>query len=187
MKKGEKNLKKIMTKDKLAEEEKQSYIGVLEVNHYVKVKQNNELKICKIIAVRKDPQHENDENPNESSYEYYIHYIEYDRRNDHQIKRKSIIETKVSDEEIKKLKNNQIQDDEIIFHNDENEGTDKAGIKNHEEETKIRTIEEIIMGNYRCCTWYFSPFPEEYHNIKTLFFVNFVLIFMLKKKNQKDI
>ena len=96
MAKGERSLKKIMTKDKLAEEDKQSYIGALEVNRHVKVQLNNELKICKIIAVRKDPQHENDKNPNDYSYEYYIHYIEYDRRNDHWIKRKSIIETKVS-------------------------------------------------------------------------------------------
>ena len=53
MAKGERSIKKIMTKDKLAEEDKQSYIGALEVNHYVKVKLNNELKICKIIAVEK--------------------------------------------------------------------------------------------------------------------------------------
>ena len=149
MAKGERNLKKVLAKEKLAEEDKQSYIGALEVNHYVKVNLNNELKICNIIAVRKDPLHEKDENPNDYSYEYYIHYIEYDRRNDHWVKRKSIIETKVSDEEIKKLKNSQLPtDDEIIFHNDENEGMDKAGVKAHEEATKIRTIEEIIMGNY---------------------------------------
>ena len=182
MAKGERSLKKIMTKDKLAEEDKQSYIGALEVNRHVKVQLNNELKICKIIAVRKDPQHENDKNPNDYSYEYYIHYIEYDRRNDHWIKRKSIIETKVSDEEVKKIKNNQNQEDEIVFHNDENEGMDQAGIKNHEEATKIRTIEEIIMGNFRCCTWYFSPFPEEYHNIKTLYFCEFCLNFYVKKE-----
>ena len=182
MAKGEKSLKKIMTKDKLAEEDKQSFIGALEVNHYVKVRLNNELKICKIISIRKDPQHEKDENPNEYSYEYYIHYLEYDRRNDHWIKRKSIVETKVSDEEVKKLKNSQIPDDEIIFRNDENEGMDKAGVKAHEEATKIRTIEEIIMGNYRCCTWYFSPFPEEYHNIKTLYFCEFCLNFYVKKE-----
>ena len=51
-------------------------------------------------------------------------------------KKERIVETKVSDEEIKKIKNNQVQDDEIVFHNDENEGMDKAGIKNHEEGTK---------------------------------------------------
>ena len=180
MAKGEKSLKKI-TKEKLAEEEKQSYIGAIPVNSHVKVKLNNEDKICKIISIRQDPLRKKDEQPNEYSYEYYIHYVEYDRRNDHWIQRKDISDTKVTDEEIKKLKNNQIPTDEIIFHNAENEGMDEAGVAAHEEATKVRTIDEIVMGNYRCCTWYFSPFPEEYHNEKTLYFCEFCLSFYVKK------
>ena len=182
MAKGERSLKKIITKEKLAEEEKHSFIGAIPVNTHVKVKLNDELKICKIISIRQDLQRKKDENPNEYSYEYYIHYVEYDRRNDHWIQRKDIIETKVSDEEIKKLKNNQISIDEIVFHNDENEGMDEAGVLAHEEATKVRTIDEIVMGNYRCCTWYFSPFPEEYHNEKTLYFCEFCLNFYVKKE-----
>ena len=180
MAKGEKNMKKI-TKEKLAEEEKHSFIGAIPVNSHVKVKLNNEDKICKIISIRQDPLRKKDEQPNEYSYEYYIHYVEYDRRNDHWIQRKDISDTKVTDEEIKKIKNNQIPTDEIIFHNDENEGMDEAGVKAHEEATKVRTIDEIVMGNYRCCTWYFSPFPEEYHNEKTLYFCEFCLNFYVKK------
>ena len=181
MAKGEKSLKKI-TKEKLAEEEKQSFIGAIPVNSHVKVKLNNEDKICKIISIRQDPLRKKDEQPNEYSYEYYIHYVEYDRRNDHWIQRKDISDTKVTDEELKKLKNNQIPTDEIIFHNDENEGMDEAGVAAHEEATKVRTIDEIVMGNYRCCTWYFSPFPEEYHNEKTLYFCEFCLNFYVKKE-----
>ena len=180
MAKGEKNMKKI-TKEKLAEEEKHSFIGAIPVNSHVKVKLNNEDKICKIISIRQDPLRKKDEQPNEYSYEYYIHYVEYDRRNDHWIQRKDISDTKVTDEELKKLKNNQIPTDEIIFHNDENEGMDEAGVAAHEEATKVRTIDEIVMGNYRCCTWYFSPFPEEYHNEKTLYFCEFCLNFYVKK------
>ena len=177
MAKGEKNMKKI-TKEKLAEEEKHSFIGAIPVNSHVKVKLNNEDKICKIISIRQDPLRKKDEQPNEYSYEYYIHYVEYDRRNDHWIQRKDISDTKVTDEELKKLKNNQ---DEIVFQNDENEGMDEAGVAAHEEATKVRTIDEIVMGNYRCCTWYFSPFPEEYHNEKTLYFCEFCLNFYVKK------
>ena len=179
MAKGEKNLKKIMIKEKLAEEEKISHKGALEVNSKVKIKLKNEIKICKIIDVRKNPQHEKDENPNEYSYEYYIHIEGYDRRNDHWIKRENIIETNVKEDDKKKP---QIPDDTIVFHNDENLGMDEARIKAHEEATKIRTIEEIIMGKYRCCTWYFSPFPEEYHNIKLLYFCEFCLSFYVKKE-----
>ena len=182
MAKREKDLKKI-AKDRFGEKDKQSHIGALEVNSYVKVKLNDELKICQIIAVRKDPQHENDTNPNEYSYEYYIHYLEYDKRNDHWENRANIIETKVNKEEIKKIKHNLMkeEDEEIVFYHDANEGINKADVKIHEEITKLRTIEEIIMGNYRCCAWYFSPFPEEYQYIKTLYFCEFCLNFYVKK------
>ena len=93
--KGEKSLKKIINKEKMSEDEKHTYIGALEVNHLVKVKLNGEMKICKIIAVRQDPEREKNEKPNEYSYEYYIHYIDFDRRNDHWIKRENILETDV--------------------------------------------------------------------------------------------
>ena len=182
MAKGEKSLKVLKAKEKLAEEEKHSFINSLPIGSHVKVKLNNEDIICKIIEIRPDPQHPKDEKPTESSYEYYIHYVGYDRRNDHWIKRKDISETKVSDEELKKLKNSQAPSDEIVFHNDENEGMDEAGVLAHEEATKVRTIDEIVMGNYRCCTWYFSPFPEEYHNEKTLYFCEFCLNFYVKKE-----
>ena len=182
MAKGEKSLKVLKAKEKLAEEEKHSFINSLPIGSHVKVKLNNEDIICKIIEIRPDPQHPKDEKPTESSYEYYIHYVGYDRRNDHWIKRKDISETKVSDEELKKLKNSQVPSDEIVFHNDENEGMDEAGVLAHEEATKVRTIDEIVMGNYRCCTWYFSPFPEEYHNEKTLYFCEFCLNFYVKKE-----
>ncbi len=181
MAKGEKNLKVPKAKEKLSEEEKHSFINSLPLNSHIKVKLNNEDVICKIVEIRPDPSHLKDEKPTESSYEYYIHYMGYDRRNDHWIKRKDVSETKVSDEEIKKLKTNQIPTDDIVFHNDENEGMDEAGVLAHEEATKVRTIDEIVMGNYRCCTWYFSPFPEEYHNEKTLYFCEFCLNFYVKK------
>ena len=187
MAKGEKSLKVLKAKEKLAEEEKHSFINSLPIGSHVKVKLNNEDIICKIIEIRPDPQHPKDEKPTESSYEYYIHYVGYDRRNDHWIKRKDISETKVSDEELKKLKNSQVPSDEIVFHNDENEGMDEAGVLAHEEATKVRTIDEIVMGNYRCCTWYFSPFPEEYHNEKTLYFCEFCLNFYVKKDILKQI
>ena len=180
MAKDEKNLKKIKTKE--SEDEKHAFIGAIPVKSYVKVKLNGEDKICKIIQIRQDPLRLNDKDPNEYSYEYYIHYENYDRRNDHWIKREEIVVPKLSDEEIKKLKNKTLSNDEKMFPNNENEGLDKAQIIAHEEATKVRTIDEIVMGNYRCCTWYFSPFPEEYHNVKILYFCEFCLNFYVKKE-----
>jgi len=63
------------------------------------------------------------------------------------------------------------------FHNDENDGWNEKQILEHEEATKVRTIEEIVFGENRCRTWYFSPFPEKNHGIKTLYFCEFCLYF----------
>ena len=57
-----------------------------------------------------------------------------------------------------------------------------AQIKAHEEATKVRTIDEIVLGNNSCSTWYFSPFPEEYHNIKILYICEFCLNFYIHKE-----
>ena len=156
-----------------------SFLGAISLNSYVKVKLNNENKICKIISIRPNNMNKKEESLNEYSYEYYIHYIEYDKRNDHWIKRKDIIETKISNEEIKKVKKAK---DEIIFNNKGNEGYEKYIMSAHEEKIKVRTIDEIFFGNYRCTTWYFSPFPEEYHNKKILFFCEFCLNFYITKE-----
>ena len=60
-----------------------SFLGAISLNTYVKVKLNNENKICKIISIRPNNINKKEESLNEYSYEYYIHYIEYDKRNDH--------------------------------------------------------------------------------------------------------
>ena len=169
----DKSLKDIIIANKSSKEEKKSFIGAIPINTHIKVKLNNEEKICKIISIRPEPLNKNEEPLTEYSYEYYIHYIEYDKRNDHWIKRKDILNTKINDKEIKKLKNKK----EITFHNG-NDGYEKQVINAHKENVKVCTIEEIVMGYYRCPTLYFSPFPEEYHNNKVIFFVNFVLIFI---------
>ena len=96
MAKCEKNLRKI-------EEEQHSFINSLPLNSHIKVRLNNQDIICKIIEIRPDPFYKKKETPSQSSYEYYIHYLGFDRRYDHWIKYKDIIETKVPNEEIKKL------------------------------------------------------------------------------------
>ena len=153
------NQKKLSTKDKLADNDKNKFIGSIPINSYVKVKLDNELIICKIIEIQNDPERKKDEVPNEYSYEYYIHYVGFNRRNDHWVKRKEIIESKVSDTEIKKLNNNNNTfNNGITIEHDENEGMHKPAVLAHEEATKVRTVEEIVMGNYRCYTWYFISF-----------------------------
>ena len=89
--KGEKSLKKMIIKDKLVSEEKANYIGALEINKHVKSFFNGKEEICKIIECRLLKDHENEKKKNDYSYEYYVHYIDYNRRNDRWIQRKDII------------------------------------------------------------------------------------------------
>ena len=65
---------------------------------------------------------------------------------------------------------------------DEHEGLDPTSQASHEEATKYKTIEKIEMGQYRCDTWYFSPYPEGYHNIECLFLCEFCFNFYVRKQ-----
>ena len=179
MAKDESNLTNILAKK--SKKEEQIFEGAIPINSYVKLKINGENKLCKIISIRLD-KNRNDKILNEYSYEYYIHYLDYNRRNDHWIKRRDIIETEISEDELKNISNKNTSKDKIIIYNNENEGLVKAQIKAHEEFTKVKTIDEIVMGNYSCCTWYFSPFPEEYQNIKILYICEFCLNFYIHKE-----
>ena len=66
-------------------------------------------------------------------------------------------------------------------------------LRAHEEATKVKNIEKIVLGRYEMTTWYaeslivvipatftlsrryFSPFPEEYNKYGTLYFCEFCL------------
>jgi hypothetical protein len=175
--KGEKGLKKI-NKDKFVEEEKRNYEDALELNLYVKCKFMGNLEIAKIIDCRILKEEENKKKKTESSYEYYVHFIDFNRRNDKWVGRNEIIMDKEAiDIELKnrELKEKEMQRDNP-FDNDEHEGLDANCLKTHEEATKIKTIDEIEMGKFRCETWYFSPYPEGYH-VKLLYICEFCFNF----------
>lgn len=71
------------------------------------------------------------------------------------------------------------------FANDEHEGLDQSCIQSHEEATKFKTIHEIEMGQFRCETWYFSPYPEGYHNKKVLYICEFCFNFYIDSSEIK--
>lgn len=57
--------------------------------------------------------------------------------------------------------------------------------REHEETTKVKNIEKIVMGNWEVEAWYYSPFPAEYSNIETLYVCEFCLSYMRKRKTLK--
>ena len=54
--------------------------------------------------------------------------------------------------------------------------------REHEETTKVKNIEKIVMGGWEVECWYFSPYPEEYANEETLYVCEYCLKYMRKVK-----
>ena len=54
--------------------------------------------------------------------------------------------------------------------------------REHEETTKVKNIEKIVMGGWEVECWYFSPYPDEYANEDTLYVCEFCLKYMRKIK-----
>jgi histone acetyltransferase MYST1 len=52
----------------------------------------------------------------------------------------------------------------------------------HEETTKVKNIEKIVMGSYQVAAWYYSPFPAEYSDVECLYVCEFCLSYMKKKR-----
>mmetsp|Transcript_23482 Transcript_23482/g.23231 ORF Transcript_23482/g.23231 Transcript_23482/m.23231 type:complete len:312 (-) Transcript_23482:3-938(-) len=70
--------------------------------------------------------------------------------------------------------------DPLIEH-DEHEGLDEKSLAMHEELTRFKTISFIEIGKHRCETWYFSPLPDYFQNIDTLYICEFCLSFFKYK------
>lgn len=182
--KGEKALKKlIISKSEDINE------GALELKKHVKARFGNledgkiDWQLAQIIEVR--PINELvKKKRNDYSYEYYVHYVHYNRRMDTWLTRNMIeLDEKFVEEEM--AKKDLLDREKSIFINDEHAGLDKNSLITHEEATKVKTISEIEMGAYKSEAWYFSPYPEGYHNIKCLFLCEFCLNFYIEKSELK--
>jgi histone acetyltransferase MYST1 len=58
--------------------------------------------------------------------------------------------------------------------------------REHEEATRVKNIEKIVMGEWEVEAWYYSPFPSAYSDLETLFVCEYCLTYMkLKKTHQK--
>ena len=67
---------------------------------------------------------------------------------------------------------------------DEHEGMDEAALKEHEEVTKIKNVQNVVLGRHIMECWYFSPFPHELFMsgpLEYLYFCEFTLRFFVSK------
>jgi len=159
--------------------------GALDPNYYIKAEMKDKTKhLAKIIDCRLLREWDPKKKKNDYSYEYYVHYIDYNRRMDEWISRSRIELTRNLVEEDtanrKKKKTEEKKFDNNI--DDEHEGMDAASLLAHEQATKFKTIDNIEVGRYRCETWYYSPYPEGYQNLETLFLCEFCLSYHASKE-----
>lgn len=107
-----------------------------------------------------------------SQYDYYVHWEAMDRR----------LDCWVAWEGIRAL-NDSLPDGEHLIDlgdarsDDDHQGMDEQYLREHEENTKLKTINKIQMGKYLVDTWYFSPYPKEYQNLDVLYICEWCLQF----------
>lgn len=121
-------------------------------------------------------------------FEYYIHYLHFDRRLDEWVTKdridvnNPIVNNSTAPENSPSKRGRKKRKVEETA-----EKEDKAVLlanleKEHEEITKVKNIHCIEIGKYEVETWYFSPYPEEYCGEEKLYLCEFCLKYMKKKK-----
>lgn len=103
-----------------------------------------------------------------SDFEYYIHFPNFDRRLDEWVTIDRIdLETHIvsgeHDDHAMKSKRPPKRrfDDMAEYKREEKESMLATLEKEHEEITKVKNIQSIVLGRYEVETWYFSPYPED--------------------------
>jgi len=114
-------------------------------------------------------------------WKYYIHYDEFNRRMDEWVTdtRMKVLKRPDPSESGKKTggkhgskhghgggKSKHIRATAGVLQfiepdHDEHEGMDEASIAEHEQVTKVKNVNTIILGRAQMDTWYFSPYPKE--------------------------
>lgn len=171
--------------------------GALSINYFIMVtKDSGEIKKAKIIECRLDRDLLGDisleqaiADPgitlSESSYEYYVHYDHCNRRLDEWAKYNKIQPTaEFIDEKKIKAENKRLG---IVHSSDEEyEGLEKNARRDHEEATKVKTITRIKFGEFMAETWYYSPYPDGYHNIDCIYYCEYCLSFYVDENELKN-
>jgi hypothetical protein len=138
--------------------------GALPLGSLIGVKCRTGPQSARVVDVQALSQYA--ETPN--AYTYYIHFEGCNRRLDQWVTYDTIIK------EWNEVANRPAENGDFILH-DEHEGLDAKQLAVHEESTKVRRIEYLEMGNNRCKAWYFSPFPEHFQDLETIFACQFCL------------
>ena len=118
-------------------------------------------------------------------WDYYVHYRKLNRRMDEWVEFERLnLDTVVPpevDPNDPKAKKRRAEED---FSEDEGDhrGITVQRLMEHEEFTKVKNVDRIEMGKYIMETWYFSPLPPEFYNVKTLYFCEYDLTFFKRRE-----
>lgn len=159
--------------------------GALNPSYYIKAKMRDDTwHLAKIIDCRPVKDLDLKKKKNDYSYEYYVHYQDFNRRNDEWVGRARImpLEMLIEEEHTKKKRKGNEEKKHENNVDDEHQGMDAADLLAHEQATKLKTIDYIQMGKHKCETWYFSPYPKRCQNIPCLFICEFCLSFYVSKE-----
>lgn len=116
-----------------------------------------------------------------ADFEYYIHFPTLDRRMDEwvTINRIDLKIGVIRDDNGKRKKSKRDQIEESLI---ESKNAELIALeKEHQEVTKVKNVQAIILGKFEIETWYYSPYPEEYCGDEKMFICEFCLKYMKKQ------
>ena len=128
-------------------------------------------KACEVIDRKQDE--------DSGEWRYYVHYEGFNRRLDEWVPLERF--DLGSQTEDGKMTRTAKRKHEAEEHEEEGE-LDLATLKEHEEATKVKNINRVVMGRWRMETWYFSPFGKEYDGTDTLYVCEFDLNFFARRE-----
>ena len=112
-------------------------------------------------------------------WQYYVHYEGLNRRLDEWVPLERFDLGSVAEEG--KLTRNTKRKYDHEEHEEEGE-LDLATLKEHEEATKVKNINRVVMGQWQMETWYFSPFGKEYDGTDVLYVCEFDLNYFARRE-----
>ncbi|CDJ38909.1 MYST-family histone acetyltransferase-A, putative [Eimeria tenella] len=115
-----------------------------------------------------------------SDYDYYVHFLGLDRRLDCWRCWSELRETREELPPEGPVAEKGETDDE-----DEHAGLDEEYLREHEEATKLKTVERISIGSHLVDCWYFSPYPAEVQDVPVLFICEFCLSFFVHESEMQ--
>ena len=158
--------------------------------HYNVTWRNGQQHPAKIIVQRQSKEGEGDE--------YYVHYIYHDRRLDEWVGVDRIdLQSKVCSlageiqESGPSAKNKKTKRKLEDMTGAATFREEKVAIlsqleKEHEETTKVKNIQKIVLGRYEMDTWYFSAYPDDYSGVDKLYACEFCLKYVKSETTMRN-